>query len=162
MDQAPSTLPPGAKLVPAKKRSKRPLIIFAVIGLLLALSSGGLYVYRATDDAAGSQSSPEAAVKAFLTATVLTNDESRLSGIVCESWTAQDALRRTRSALDTTATISWSDVRIVTSEPGRASVSVRLTLRKPSEIRPGQVVQWRFSAVEEDGWRICEARPFIS
>lgn len=138
------------------------MIIFAVIGLILALSSGGLYVYRGQGEGT-TVATPEEAVKTFLAAVFLTNDPGRLAGVVCTSWDAQNAVQRTRSELNVTdAAVSWNDVKIVTSEPGRASVSARLGLRKGLESQPSEFAQWRFTAVDESGWRVCEARPFVS
>src|SRR6478735_11149242 len=107
VDQASSALPRGARIVPPPShRSRRKLIIFAVIGITLALSSGGLYVYRQQNSPAAiaaeaAQKSPEDAVRAFLTAVFLANDAGRLAGVVCASWDPQNALHRTRSEVDT-------------------------------------------------------------
>lgn len=144
------------------------MIIFAVLGIVLALGSGGLYVYRDKGGLVGgaatptaSQLSPEDAVRTFLSAVFLANDPGRLDGVICGSWDAQNAVDRSRAEVAADARVSWDEVRVINRETGRANVSARLGLRMPGESQPSTFVQWRFSVVDEGGWKVCEARPFV-
>jgi hypothetical protein len=49
---------------------------------------------------------------------------------------------------------------VVAKSDTKVTIRARLGLRLRDDIRPSSYEQWRFSLVKEDGWRVCEARPF--
>jgi hypothetical protein len=149
--------------IPQRLRHAPWAIIVAVAGVVLALAAGGLYVYRqsAPTSAARAQATPEETVREFLSAVFLAKDPQRVRAVVCSSWDPDNAITRTTAAVDKTAKVSWDEVVVVSSTDGRASVKARLGLRLPDDIQPSVHQDWRFSLVDENGWRVCEARPFI-
>jgi hypothetical protein len=169
VDQGSSPLAAGTRVPPPSRRSRRAVIIFAVLGVTLALGSGGVYVYRdqgglgdATAAPATGLASPEDAVRTFLSAVFLAKDPSRLSGVICASWDDQEnAIERSRGEVPPDASVSWDEVRVINKELDKANVSARLRLRMPDESQPSTFVQWRFSVVDEAGWKVCEARPLV-
>lgn len=169
MDQASPVLPPGARIVgPPSRRSHRLLIVFAVVGTVLALAAGGLYVYQHRDTAPTAaevaHSSPEDAVRAFLSAVFLTQDVTRLPAVVCSGWNPANAMERTRAEFPITdAPVVWESVRTISSDASEASVSARLGQPLNGAPRPSTYAQWHFALkAQDDGWHVCEARPFLT
>jgi hypothetical protein len=153
-----TTLPPGAKIVPPPSpRRRRAVIAFAVAGVMLAIASGGLYLYRARPHAPTGPATPEEAVKRFLTGVFLTADPDDLKDVVCQSWEPGAAFYRTRELAGSASNVGWERVAVISNMDGRAAVSarVRVTVTEAAS-------QWRFAVNDQDGWRVCEARPFVS
>jgi hypothetical protein len=57
--------------------------------------------------------------------------------------------------------VSWDEMRVISSDGTRANVRARLGLRYPDDKQPSAFSQWRFSIIDENGWHVCDARPFI-
>jgi len=176
---APANLPvpvkPPVKVVRAapprrgKAVSNRLAIIIAVIGLLLAAGTVVLYVTRPTgkSPAAGAgssapQATPDSAVREFLSGVFLSSNADRLAAIVCASWPPAEALSRTKGMVDPTAKVSWDQVRTVTTQAKRVTMTARLGLRLPDDVQPSRYQQWHFTLVDEDGWKVCDASPAVS
>jgi hypothetical protein len=132
-------------------------VIFAVAGVLVALIATGLFVYR---QGTGPRLTPEETVDRFLAAVFVANSSEQLDGLVCGNWDVDDAMRRTTNQVGTETRISWYEIQIVTSDEHRATLSAHLGLRFQDDVRPSADQQWHFTLVNEDGWRVCEARPF--
>jgi hypothetical protein len=132
-------------------------MIFAIVGMTIAVVATGLYLYR---DAATPRLTPEETVDRFLSAVFVASSTERLSGLVCASWNAQEALTRTAGQIGTDARASWDEISVVSSDARRATLRARVGLRLRDDVRPSAYQQWHFSLVNEDGWRVCEARPF--
>jgi hypothetical protein len=132
-------------------------MIFAIVGIAVAVVATVLYIFR---DAATPRLTPEETVDRFLAAVFVANNPERLSGLVCASWNAQDALTRTAGQIGTDARASWDEISVVSSDTRRATLRARVGLRYRDDVRPSAYQQWHFSLVNEDGWRVCEARPF--
>ena len=136
-------------------RSRAPLV-FAILGLLAALTAGGAYAYR--EWWGRSQLTPEQTVDEFLTA-VFARNEERAAAVVCESRDPQQAIRRTIAAIPKGANVSWDGIRLLSADDERAVVRATLGLRPFFDEEISDTVQWTFNLVDESGWRVCEARP---
>jgi hypothetical protein len=140
-------------------RISRAPVIFAVVGLVIALAAGGLYYFR--QEQAPPALTPEQTVREFLSAVFVAADVERVAEVVCESWDPADAITRTTKEIDSGVRVSWDEVRVVATSEDRISARARLGLRQRDETQPSAYRQWRFSLVKETRWRVCEARPFI-
>jgi hypothetical protein len=132
-------------------------VIFAVAGVLVALVATTLYVYR---QATVPRLTPEQTVDRFLAAIFVANSSEQLDGLVCGNWDADDALTRTTNQVGTGTRVSWYEIRVVTADERRATLNAHIGLRFQDDVRPSAYQQWHFTLVNEDGWRVCEARPF--
>ncbi len=132
-------------------------MIFAVLGVIVAIVAIGYYVQREAEKPA--TLTPEETVSTFLGAVFLSADPQKVAPVVCSNWAPAEAITRTTSAVPQGAHVSWSEVKVVTSTEDRATVRGVLGIRLAGESRPSSYAQWRFTVVHEDGWRVCEARP---
>jgi hypothetical protein len=131
-----------------------------VVGVIVALAAAGVYLFQRTN--APDRLTPEETVDHFLAAVFVARSAERLDGVVCASWDPTDALTRTVDEIGADVRVSWDEIRVVSSDEQRASLRARLGMRFRDDIRPSAYRQWRFNLVNEDGWRVCEARPFIT
>ncbi len=143
----------------APRRPTRAPLIFALVGVVIALAAGGLYALNRS--AAPPTMTPEETIREFLAAVFLANSADRVKMVVCASWDPADALSRTAREIDGDTRVSWDEVRVLSATDDRINARARLGLRRSGDIQPSSYRQWRFSLVNEDGWRVCEARPFI-
>jgi hypothetical protein len=120
---------------------------------------GGAYIYKQA--VTPPPRTPEETITEFLTAVFLAKDATRVSAVVCASWDPVDALERTAKEVDARATVSWDEIRLLSATEDRVSARARLGLRLRDDNQPAFYRQWRFSLVQENGWRVCEARPFV-
>jgi hypothetical protein len=158
---APAPAPQGGRRVvarPPRRRSNRSLFIFAIVGVVLALIGGGFYIYRAAT--APERSTPEAVVEQFLEAVFVHNSTDQLAPLLCSTWEPQRAMNWVTSQVDPRARMSWQEIVVVQAE--RANVLAELGYQFPGDSQPSAHRQWRFRLFDEDGWRVCDARPFTS
>ena len=141
---------------PAPVRRSRAPLTFAILGLLAALAGGGAYLYHLRQ--ATSTRTPEQTVDAFLTA-VFANDPEKLAPDVCAAWDPQDAIHRTKAQIPDNTRVKWDNIRTLTKDQDRAVTRARLALYPFVDPDPSEFVQWTFSLVDEDGWRVCDAQP---
>jgi hypothetical protein len=132
--------------------------IFAIVGVVIAFVAAGLYLFTRPDVAP--RLTPEQTVGEFLSAVFLASDPQRVGAVTCSNWDPIDAIARTTREIDADAHVSWDEVAVVASSEERVSATARLGLRRADDTRPSTFSQWRFSLVNENGWRVCEARPF--
>ena len=135
-------------------------LIFALLGVIVALAAGGIYLFRQVEKAPAL--TPEETVSAFLTAVFLSADPQKASLVVCSNWDPADAIARTTRAVPQGAHVSWGDLTVVTIGDARVTVRGSLGIRMSDDSRPSSFVQWRFTLVDESGWRVCEARPLAT
>jgi hypothetical protein len=133
--------------------------MFAVVALVVALLAGGAYLYR--ESTAPPKLTPEETVGEFLSAVFLAKDPTRAERVVCSDWDPADAVTRTVKEVGEGANVSWDDIQVLSSTENRISARARLGIRQADDTRPSIFHQWRFSLVQEDGWRVCEARPYV-
>jgi hypothetical protein len=151
------TVPPELMMRPAGRGRGRAPLIFAMVGVLIAVAAGGLYVFR---QATGPPPrTPEETVNEFLSAIFLAADPQRTEGVVCASWSGADAVTRTSKEIPDNAHVSWDSLSIASQSESKVTVRARLGLRMPDDRQPSSFEQWRFNLVQEGGWRVCEARP---
>jgi hypothetical protein len=134
-------------------------LVFAIIGVVVVLAATALYLLRSPDR--GPRLDESQTVHEFLSAVFLAGSAERVGPYVCGSWAPDDALARTVAEVGPDVRVSWDEIRVISSQESRANVSARLGLRSVDDVRPGSYEQWRFSLVNEDGWRVCDARPFV-
>ena len=134
-------------------------LVFAVIGIVVVLAATALYVFRAQDRPPRLDEAQT--VHEFLAAVFLAGTAERVGPYVCGSWPPEEAVARTVAEVGPDVRVSWDEIRVISSRESRANVSARLGLRSVDDVRPGSYEQWRFSLVNEDGWRVCDARPFV-
>jgi len=142
---------------PARPKPARTPQIFAIIGVVVALAAASLYLF--TKDEAPARLTPEQAVGEFLSGVFLSADPARVSPVVCASWNPSDAISRTTGAVEAGAHVSWDEIAIVSSSDARASATARLGIRLRDDTGVSVRRKWRFNLVDEDGWRVCDARP---
>jgi hypothetical protein len=139
----------------APKRSGRTAGLFAVLGIIVALVAGGLYLRQQVEAAAAPP--PEPAVEAFLAAVFQARDPQAVAPTVCAGWYAEDALARTLGEVGP-GPVTWDSIGVVTAGAQRAIAKARVHVGQTASAR---TEQWRFNLVLEGGaWRVCEARPF--
>ena len=126
---------------------------------LAALSVGAFVLLRqpGTEPAR----TPEETVREFLSAVFLAESPERTAAVICNSWAPADAIERTSAGVPRDVRVSWDEFAVVTSDAERTTIRARLGLRQRDDLRPDSYEQWRFHLVEQDGWRVCEARPFV-
>jgi hypothetical protein len=127
--------------------------------VVVVLAATTLYLLRAANR--GPRLDETRTVHEFLSAVFLAGTAERVGSYVCGSWAADEALTRTVAEVGPDVRVSWDQIRVISSRDDRANVSARLGLRSVDDVRPGSYEQWRFSLVNEDGWRFCDARPFV-
>ncbi len=142
------------------RQAGRAALVFAALSVLVALAAGGLYLFRRVDKPPSL--TPEETVSAFLSAVFLSADPQKASPLVCSNWDPADAIARTTAAVPDGASVSWGELKVVTSAESRVTVRGSLGVRMPDDSRPSSFAQWRFTLVDEDGWRVCEARPLAT
>jgi hypothetical protein len=145
---------------PVRGRGNRAAVVFAAVGVLLAVAAMVGYLVRPSTGA--SSGTPEDAVREFLGAVFVGHDPARVGKVVCSGWNPDEAIARTVAGVDTDARVSWDQVSVVSTDRTHAYVRARLGLRFPDDKQPSVFHEWRFSVVDESGWRVCEARPFAS
>ena len=131
--------------------------MFAVLGIIVALVAIGYYVQREAEKPASL--TPEETVDTFLGAVFLSADPQKVASVVCSNWGPTEAITRTSTAVPEGAHVSWSELKVVTSAEDRVTVRGVLGIRLADDSRPSSYAQWRFTLVDENGWRVCEARP---
>ncbi len=141
---------------PATRRSRAPLA-FLIISIVLALGAGGYFYYQRTQGPA--RFTPEETVEEFLISVFSVADAERTRAVVCDGWDPDEAITDATRGIADGARVVWSDVRVLANDGQRATVHAALTMFLP---RPSEPTQWRFRLVQENGWRVCEARPIIT
>ena len=159
-ERAAATLSGVSETAAKPTQIGRTPLIFALLGVVVALAAGGFYVFRQVEKPPAL--TPEETVSAFLSAVFLSADPQKAATVVCSNWNPADAIVRTTSAVPEDAHVSWGDLRVVTTGDARVTVRGILGVRMPDDLRPSSFVQWRFTLVDESGWRVCEARPLAT
>lgn len=132
-------------------------MIFALLGIVVALAVGGAFYYRQSH--AAPARTPEETVREFLAAVFLANSAERVTAVTCATWDANDALIQTASQVEPGASVSWDQVEIISGTTDRANVRARLGIRLRDDVQPSTYRFWRFQLLDQDGWRVCDARP---
>jgi hypothetical protein len=125
----------------------------AFLGLILVAGTVALILFdRAT---ALDRSTPTVVVGQFLVASFDDRDTRRVALFVCEQLQPQQALEDTVGGIDPNLSVSWGDFS--TDQSGdTATVIAQLRFRHDQGgASYSSVQQWRFSMVDQDGWRVC-------
>jgi hypothetical protein len=151
------TVPPPRPTRRTISRNKLLLIILIVGGVLVVAGGGvGFLLYnRATEI---DRSTPTIAVRQFLGAIFLDQDDDRVRLFTCPSWTSSRTAE-VRGRVDPAVRLSWDTITEQSRADGQAQVTAKLSLRYPGELAPSGEQLWRFDVVEENGWRVCGAGP---
>jgi len=134
-------------------------LVFAIVGVVLALAAGGLFWLK--NSGQPERGTPDEAVRGFLAAIFLQTDRNQVGEFVCASWDPITAITRTVSQVDPQARVSWDNIVVLDSTEERANVLARLGYRYPDDTQPSVHRQWRFRVVNEKGWRVCDARLLV-
>jgi hypothetical protein len=162
-------VPPATSVPVQAQRGRRNwrLIIAILVAALSTLCAGGSlvgyiwYAKATTPD----RSTPDLVVRQYLQATFEEADTSRASLFTCskpESLTeVQDTLtdvHQRESRFGVKIVVAWEG--FATSEQGkRATVDLNLLIRVPEAngSTSESLDRWRFTTVDERGWRVCGA-----
>jgi hypothetical protein len=138
------------------------VIIFAVIAVLAAAAAIGVYTYRGrVVGRAPLAGAPDEIVRQFLYTVFTLHDQEKLAVLLCSSWPPGDAMSRTVSMVGSDAKVYWTNLTVATSGNGRASVTAQVGARLPDDTQAITYHGWRFSLLDESGWRVCDAEPII-
>ena len=154
----PSSAVRGRPHARPSRRHGRSLVAFAIVGVVLALTAGGFYIYRVAT--APDRAAPEAIVEQFLEAVFVQNNSDQLAPLLCSTWEPRRAMTWVTSQVDPRARMSWAEIVVVQADRERVNVLAELGYQFPGDAQPSAHRQWRFRLFNEDGWRVCDARPF--
>jgi len=136
------------------------------LGIVALLCLGGVGVFVSLYDSATEikRSAPDAVVDNFLGAYLVNRDDKEAALYRCKAGGDFDQLAAYRADIVTREksfsvgiTVSWTSLTVVTTGD-RGTVKTNLTkgtvdgserISKP----------WQFTVVNQDGWRVCGARP---
>ena len=147
---------------PAQAGRSRVPAVFAVLGILAALIAGGTVYYTQFYKVTAGDT-PERVVEKFLTA-VFADDEpdlAQVGAVICDDWDPAAAVQRTTSTIRANSHVSWQDIIRLSSEEGRVVVEATITVTPIGDEDPSDAQGWAFGVVDEDGWRVCDARPIV-
>jgi hypothetical protein len=159
------TGPPGMTGPPGTPRSRRKRLWLAMaLGIMALLCLGGVGVVVSLYDGATEikRSAPDAVVDNFLRAYLVNRDDTQAALYQCKSngnFAELKALRADIVSREKQYTlgirVSWTTLTISTRD-GQTTVSteIRRAITDGSE-RTSDA--WRFSMVDQDGWRVCGA-----
>ncbi|MEU7654681.1 hypothetical protein [Micromonospora taraxaci] len=164
--RAPSEQLPPAAAPPAPQPPRRRMrTVFTVVaGVLAVLCMAGavtgyvLYNRAAAPD----RSTPDVAVANFIQSYLADRNDARAQEFVCESGANFDDLQSLREDLvareqrfDTAISTSWENFDVQRQDDS-ANVEVDLVLSAFVDgISQSDRQRWRFEAVRQDGWRVC-------
>jgi len=138
---------------PNRRTSLVPLLVFAIVGFVLAAVATGVYFYdRATQP---DRSTPTVTVQQFMAAVFLQNDTKGVEQFICDRWALDDAVSWTQGLADPEARVSWDTVVTIAESEDDARVTARVRFRYRDDVAPSGEQQWRFDLVDENGWRVC-------
>lgn len=142
------------------------LIVAMVAGVVALLCMGGVGVAISLYDDATQikRTDPDAVVDNFLRAYLVNRDDESASLYQCKSggdftqiagYRADIVSREKRFSVG--IRVTWSTFTVATSGP---SGTVTTDLIKTTTDQSGRLSNsWQFAVVDQDGWRVCGARP---
>jgi len=135
------------------------------LGLMVLLCLGGVGVFVSLYDGATKikRSAPDAVVDSFLRAYLVDRDDKEVALYTCKSGLDLSRLSAYRADLvgrekefSVGIRVSWSSLTVATNHD---EGTVTATLVKTTTDRSGRLANsWQFDVVNEDGWRVCDAR----
>lgn len=127
---------------------------------MLAGAATAVYFYdQATQP---DRSTPTVTVDKFLKVTLIDHSGNAANEFVCDDWTGAEGLAAMEAAVDPDVVrVTWDAPELVRNDEDSAQVQVRLRFRYPDDISPSGERHWVFDLVEQDGWRVCGARPLL-
>src|SRR5262245_60872005 len=143
---------------PPRRSTLGPVLAFAIGGLVLALIAGGVYLYR--HRTAPDQGTPTTSVDHFLTAVLVDHDTGAAGRVVCRGWTGDAGMTAMEGAVDPDVVrVTWDTPAVVRESEGAVQVQVRLRFRYGDDVTPSGEDYWIFDVADQEGWRVCGARP---
>lgn len=135
-------------------------------GITSLLCLGGIGVFISFYDEATKieRTAPDAVVDNFLRAYLVNRDDQQASLFTCKSNLDLSLLKSFRDDIQSREQrfsigirVDWTSLTVST-ESGRTTVStdIRRTISDGSERTTDG---WRFSLMDQDGWRVCSAAP---
>jgi hypothetical protein len=158
----PQPVPPRPQGKPRNRRLR--LFLAMGAGILALMCLGGVGVVIASYDEATKieRSKPDAVVDQFLRAYLVNRDDKEAQLFICKNGldlTRIEAFRTDLQSRESRFSISiqvvWEGLTVSTSgKRGTVDVDLTRTIADDSE----QITTpWKFSVVDEDGWRVCGA-----
>jgi hypothetical protein len=156
--------PPPARAV-ARRRNWR-LILVVGAGVLALLCLGGVGVGYVLYDRATEpdRASPEVSVAGYLNASLVERSDARARLFECDRGefaaihSLQDDVEFRERSLGITMSVSAENLRVEKEDPRSAVVSADIRRSATVDGALQSVVdRWRFTLVNEDGWRVCGA-----
>lgn len=147
--------------------SRARLVLTVLAGALALLCFGGAGVgYLLYDRATRpDRSAPDVATSNYLRAQFVERDDDRIRLFQCADGSGLGAIRQLRAEieqqeqrLETMIIVSWGE--LVVERADETSATVRTSVRRTAMVDgalQSLADDWRFSLVEEDGWRVCGA-----
>jgi hypothetical protein len=136
------------------------VLAFAIAGLVLALATGGVYVYQ--QRTGPDQGTPVTSVDHFLTAVLVDHDADAAGRVVCKGWSGETGMAAMEGAVDPDVVrVTWDTPAVVRESEQSVQIQVRLRFRYADDVAPSGEHYWIFDVTDQGGWRICGARPLL-
>ncbi|MEV6489501.1 hypothetical protein AB0M20_12855 [Actinoplanes sp. NPDC051633] len=115
----------------------------------------------------GAQDGPETVLRAYVQATLSTNDSAAAATVTCrepnltsmQDWQLDLSQRRQRFALPALAADVTSYQSVATGRRVNATADVAVTLMTNGQPQERVTRPFRFTLVSENGWKVCGAAP---
>ena len=155
---------------PSRLQSRRTRLVLALVGgflALLCLGGVGAFFVFYEESTKIDRATPDQVTSSFLRAYLASRDDQQASLYTCRSGIDLKQLAELREEMTgreqkfgTKVTASWESLTVVGPDEGPRDVSVDLII---AGSKNGQQVSsrsepWAFKLLDEDGWRVCEAR----
>lgn len=145
--------------------SRKRLILVLVAGIVGLLCLGGASVFFVLYDQETriDRQDPDQVVSSFLRATLVNEDPNAAKLLTCDSpdlaqiEALQAEIKRRESDFDVTVAVSWGTLHRSKIGDAEEQVTTELNIsgQAHGQTRSRRSEQWRFRAVDEDGWRVC-------
>jgi hypothetical protein len=131
---------------------RRLLVVAGAFVLVLGAVAGGAFYYFYDRATAIDRSTPQVVVDQFLDATLVLKDPDRTSLLICDRWSAAQAMTSVGAPSDPRVSVTWGDP-IATVTGASATVSVNVFFRATA----GEDIEtWTLILENQDGWRVCD------
>lgn len=147
--------------MPTRKLKKVVLVVMAAVGI--GAASAGVVALRAYHEATKiDRTTPSVVVREYVEAYLVARDDQRAELFICRNPEGFDDISAARSQLlaeekSGGVTTQVVPARLTESDGGRL-VTAELKINQGSGLHTDRRTQyWRFTMVDEDGWRVCGA-----
>lgn len=142
-------------------RWKRVLLVGAIAVAVGAVGAGGALLFTYHQATKIDRSQPKVVLSEYLRAALVRRDAVGADLYSCKDReklapirALREELDRRESDFDVAITVSWGAHQQTGSE---ITTTLTITARKGPAVESTSREPWRFTVVEEDGWRVCGA-----